>query len=98
MTLEIKRNVNEIMIKVVGRLDTFTSPVLGKTIDRNVPEGKSIVLDLSGLEAISESGVQILLDANKKMQPTGSLRLMGVSEGVMDTLKANGCADILMKS
>lgn len=95
MTLEIKRSAKETTVKVVGRLDSFTSPVLEKTIDKISNDTANIVLDLSGLEQVSETGIRVLLDAHKKMSEIGSLRLTGVCESVMETLRANGCAEVL---
>ena len=94
MTLEIKRSAKETTIKVVGRLDSFTAPVLEKMINKLACDNPRIVLEMSGLEQISDTGVSVLLGAHKKMGEIGSLRLKGVGKSVMDTLRANGCADV----
>ena len=94
MTLEIKRSAKETTVKLVGRLDSFTSPVLEKMIIKLACDTPNIVLEMSGLEQISDTGVSVLLGAHKKMGEIGSLRLTGVCKSVMDTLRVNGCADI----
>ena len=96
MTLEIKRNKNVTAIKVVGRLDSFTAPVLGKMIDQNSRTADKIVLELGGVEAISETGLQALLEARSKMQKSCTLSLVGVSESVMETFRINGCTEVLV--
>ena len=93
MTLEIKKNLNETSIRVVGRLDSFTTPVLEKMISKNSPGAECIVLDLSGVESVSEAGLKILLDVNEKIQPASALKLTGVKEGVMNAFITNGCVD-----
>ena len=93
MTLEIKRNATETTIQVVGRLDIFTAPALGRIIDQNARTSQNIVLELSGLEAITDAGLRALLDANERIPPTSALRLTALRDDVMNTLKANGCAD-----
>ena len=95
MTIEIKRNAEEIVIEIVGRLDTNTAPALGKTISDDVSDSQDLVLDFKGLEYISSAGLRVLLAAQKKMQKSGSLKLINVCEGIMDVFDMTGFADIL---
>ena len=95
MTIEIKKNEQETIIEVVGRLDTITAPVLEQTIGENIATVQSLVLDLKGLEYISSAGLRVLLGAQKKMQKVGSMKLTGVCEDVMEVLEMTGFADIL---
>ena len=96
MTIEIKKNANEIIIEVGGRLDTITAPVLEKTIAENVVDNQSLVLDFKGLEYISSAGLRVLLASQKRMQKKGSMKLVGVCESVMEVLEMTGFADILV--
>ena len=96
MTIEIKKNAKETIIEVVGRLDTITAPVLEKTIAENIAGTEDMILDLKGLEYISSAGLRVLLGAQKKMQKTGSMKLTGVCEAVMEVLEMTGFADILV--
>ena len=95
MTIEIKKNENETIIEVVGRLDTITAPVLEKTIGENICGIQSLVLDFKRLEYISSAGLRVLLGAQKKMQSIGTMKLVGVCEDVMEVLEMTGFADIL---
>ena len=95
MTIEIKKNENETIIEVVGRLDTITATVLEKTIGENICGIQSLVLDFKRLEYISSAGLRVLLGAQKKMQSIGTMKLVGVCEDVMEVLEMTGFADIL---
>ena len=95
MTIEIKRNADETTIEIVGRLDTTTAPVLDKTINEDLGETKSLILDLKGLEYISSAGLRVLLGAQKKMQAVGSMKVINVCEAVMEVFEMTGFADIL---
>ena len=95
MTLKIKKNINETIIEVVGQIDTFTAPVLEKMINQNSNSAKNIILELSGVEGISDVGLKALFSAHEKIQRVGSLKLIGVKENIAATLKANGLTDIL---
>ncbi|MBO5776931.1 MAG: STAS domain-containing protein, partial [Clostridia bacterium] len=61
MTIEIKRNAEETIIEVAGRLDTITAPALDKAINEDIDGTKNLVLDLKDLEYISSAGLRVLL-------------------------------------
>ena len=95
MTIEIKRNAEEIVLEIVGRLDTTTAPALDKTINESIAEVKSLTLDFKGLEYISSAGLRVLLSAQKKMKQIGTMKLINVCESVMEVFEITGFADIL---
>lgn len=96
MTIEIKRNAEETVIKLVGRLDTTTAPALDKTINEDIADTKNLVLDVKGLEYVSSAGLRVLLCAQQKMQQIGSMKLKNVCEAVMETFEMTGFADIFV--
>jgi anti-sigma B factor antagonist len=95
MTIEIKKNPEETIIEIVGRLDTITAPALDKTIHEDIGDTKKLVLDVKGVEYISSSGLRVLLAAQKKMQKIGSMKVTGVCDEVMEVFEMTGFADIL---
>jgi anti-sigma B factor antagonist len=95
MTIEIKKSVDELSLEITGRLDTITAPVLEKTINENLGEIKSLILDLKHLEYISSAGLRVLLSAQKKLQQNGAMKLKNVCEDVMGVFEITGFADIL---
>ena len=96
MTIEIKRNAEETIIELVGRLDTTTAPALDKTINNDIEGTKNLVLDFKSLEYISSAGLRVLLGAQKKMQKIGSRTVRNVCEEVMEVFEMTGFADILV--
>ena len=96
MTIEIKRNADETIIELVGRLDTTTAPALDKTINEDIAGTKNLVLDVKELEYISSAGLRVLLGAQKKMQKIGSMKVTNVREEVMEVFEMTGFADILV--
>ena len=96
MTIEIKKNNQESVIEIVGRLDTITAPALDKTINEDLGDTKNLILDVKGMEYISSAGLRVLLAAQKKMQSIGSMKLTGVCEEVMEVFEMTGFADILV--
>ena len=78
MMIEIKKNMENTVVQLVGRLDTTTAPSLEKTLNEDMSESKNLVLDFKGLEYISSAGLRVLLAAQKKMQQIGSMKVINV--------------------
>ena len=95
MTIEIKRNAEETIIELVGRLDTTTAPALDKAISSDIEGTKKLVIDFKSLEYISSAGLRVLLSVQKKMQKLGSLKLTNVCEDVMEVFEMTGFSEIL---
>ena len=96
MTIEIKKNADEVVIQICGRLDTITAPTLDKTINEEIGDTKNLILDMKSLEYISSAGLRVLLGAQKKMQKIGSMKVTNVCEEVMEVFEMTGFADILV--
>ena len=61
MIIEIKRNYDEIVISVGGRLDTITAPMLEKTINENVNVNDDLIFNFKKLKYISSDGISVLM-------------------------------------
>ena len=95
MMIEIKRNAENTIVELVGRLDTTTAPSLEKTLNEDMGESKNLILDFKELEYISSAGLRVLLSAQKRMQKIGSMKVINVCEEVMEVFEITGFADIL---
>ena len=95
MNIEVKRNTEEIIIEIAGRLDTNTAPTLDKTINDVISDATNLVLDIKLLEYISSAGLRVLLSAQKKMQKNGSMKVRNVCEAIMEVFDMTGFTDIL---
>ena len=95
MMIEIKKNAENTIVEIVGRLDTITAPSLEKTLNGDIGDTKNLILDLKGLEYISSAGLRVLLGAQKKMQKIGSMKVINVCDSVMEVFEITGFADIL---
>ena len=95
MTIEIKKNADELVLEITGRLDTITAPALDKTINENLGEIKCLILDFKNLEYISSAGLRVLLSTQKKLQQKGTMKLKNVREEVMEVFEITGFVDIL---
>jgi len=69
--MQIEKTIEgeKLTLKVVGRLDTVTSPDLDAAV--KLDGVKEVVFDFAGLEYISSAGLRILLSAQKAMMACG---------------------------
>ena len=58
-----------VVVKVTGRVDSSTSPILAEEFGRINNDGHyKIVLDFSGIEFISSAGLRVLIATLKELQ------------------------------
>ena len=95
MNIELKRNEKELVIELVGRLDTTTAPILDKTVSENIDGVEKLVLDFNGVEYISSAGLRVVLNAQKKMRKVGEMKVINVCAEVMEVFEITGFVEIL---
>ena len=95
MTIERTVNGTVVTLKIVGRLDTTTAPVLEAVVNGCKADVKELILDCSALEYVSSAGLRVILKAQKQMNVQGSMKLIGVNETIMEVFDITGFADIL---
>lgn len=95
MNIGIKKNAEETIIEITGRLDTITAPELEKTIESDASDVTKLILDVNGMEYISSAGLRVLLSVQKKMSKRGTMTVKNVCPEVMEVLEITGFTDIL---
>ena len=83
--MEITKNYNEkeLVLSVVGRIDTITSKDLEKEIDAELGNFDSLIMDFTDLEYISSAGLRLLISTQKKLKADD---IPFVIENVNDTV------------
>ncbi|MGN0807835.1 MAG: STAS domain-containing protein [Candidatus Coproplasma sp.] len=94
MTITKNYEGGKLTIELSGRLDTNTSPALEGELS-SLSEVNELTLDFKGIDYISSAGLRVLLQAQKIMNKSGSMRLINVNSGVMEIFEITGFADIL---
>lgn len=92
MNISFNKKDSELTVKIDGRLDTITAPELESFLSQNYDGITSLTFDCEKLVYISSAGLRILLTAHKRMK--GAMKLISVSELVMEVLEMTGFADI----
>lgn len=95
MTLNIEKTNESATIKINGRLDTISAPMLENAVNELPASINDLVLDVRDMEYISSAGLRVLLMAQKKMSKAGTMKLVGVCDAVMEVFEMTGFADIL---
>ena len=97
--MEIKKNKegSSLDIKVSGRLDTTTAPQLDEEINSSIEGVDDLKLDFADLEYISSAGLRVLLATQKIMNKQGSMKVVSVSEPVMEVFEITGFSEILTR-
>ena len=81
-----------------GKLATLTAVKRGQ--DKGVlniggDNALTLCLDFANLEYISSAGLRVLLSAQKNMAKQGSMKLIHVSDVIMEIFEVTGFVDIL---
>lgn len=95
MNINTKKNGNEFIISIEGRLDTITAPELETIVKTSLEGIVSLVLDFSKLEYISSAGLRVVLTAQKIMNKHGKMVIRNVNSNVHEVFDITGFSDIL---
>ena len=95
MTINKQQNGSVLTIAVQGRLDTTTAPDLEKEIKNGLEGVTELIMDFEKLDYISSAGLRVLLSAQKAMSKQGSMKVIHVSDLVMEVFEVTGFTDIL---
>ena len=95
MTINKQQNGSVLTIAVQGRLDTTTAPDLEKEIKTDLDGVTELIMDFEKLDYISSAGLRVLLSAQKTMNKQGSMKVIHVSDLVMEVFEVTGFTDIL---
>jgi anti-sigma B factor antagonist len=81
------------LVKITGRVDSFTAPKLGEALGEMAQTGKyNIILEMSDVEYVSSAGLRVMIDIQKtcKQQNKGEVLLVSVPKRIFETLELAG--------
>jgi anti-sigma B factor antagonist len=70
-SLDVREDGDRLVIRPAGELDLATAPELEGVLLPAVREGRSVVLDLRGLEFLDSSGVRTIVEAHGQATEAG---------------------------
>ncbi len=97
--MEIQTNLSNqnLIISLIGRLDTMTAPQLEKEINGSTLEDiETVTLNMRELEYISSSGLRVILMLYKKLTGIGGkLKIVNVNDMIMELFSMTGMSEYL---
>ena len=90
ITTESERNT--VILSLNGRLDTMNFPAVDKELTAQIEgNNKQLILDCSGMDYISSSGLRVLLKGLKQAEASnGRLTLCGLQPQIIQIFKISG--------
>ena len=89
----VEEKQNDIYVfKLIGRLDSTTSPEFEKKISRAIADGfNQILVDFEKLEYLSSSGLRVLLKVSKLLKKSeGKLVLCSMADYIKEIFEISG--------
>lgn len=95
--IEVENVDGKCVLRLSGRIDAATAPVLEKKIEDYSQEYKfRVALDFTNVDYLSSAGMRLLLAATKKMKSKeGILAIFEVGDEVLEIIKMAGFERIL---
>jgi len=95
LNIEKKLDGSTLTVTLEGRLDTTTAPQLEAELKSALDGADSLIMDFEKLEYISSAGLRVLLSAQKIMSKKGGMKILHVSDVIMEIFEVTGFIDIL---
>lgn len=84
------------LVRLSGRLDAATGPLVQEHLETIVERGAGIVvIDFNEVDFIASAGLRVLITTAKRLRPKGSLRLFGLNPAVRNVFEVSGVLVIL---
>ena len=95
--MEIIKTLNndELVLKVVGELNTTTYQQLEEEVSKSLGGIKTLIFDFAQLEYISSAGLRVLLISKKTMDKQGKMIVRNANKSVMEIFEITGFANVL---
>ncbi len=82
-------------LKLEGRLDAVTAPLLEAELNRSLTGVTDLTFDFDKLEYLTSAGFRVLIIAYKKMLGQGSLKVINANELVREAFEVTHVSDII---
>ena len=97
MNLTTEKNGEELIVHLLGELNTVTAPELKELLDENLSGVKNLKLDFAECDYVSSAGIRVLLATYKQLKEDGgTMKLTNVGEFFNKVLK-DTCLDAVFE-
>lgn len=95
MTINKKQEGTSLTVAPVGKLDTYSSREFGELLETSLNGIEHLILDFEQVDYITSAGLRVLLIAQKIMDKQGDMKLIHVSEAVLEVFEPTGFMAVL---
>lgn len=95
MTVTTNTDGGKLTITLEGKLGTTSAGELEKAVNDNIDGKTELVFDFEKLEYMASAGLRVILSAAKVMKNQGSMKIINVTDAVMEVLSFTGMADVM---
>ena len=95
MTVTTKLEGTRLTVSAEGKMGTTSTPEFEKAVRDNIDGITELVFDLEKLDYMASAGLRILLSAAKVMKKQGSMKIIHVTESMMEVFTFTGMADVM---
>ena len=95
MTVTTNLEGTRLTVAVEGKLGTTSAPELEKALKNNISGVTELIFDLEKVEYLASAGLRVLLSSAKVMKKQGSMKIIHVTEPVMEVFTFTGLADTM---
>lgn len=96
LNITVEKNDSAAVFSLKGRIDTMTAPDFEKSVMQTIDTSNEFVFDFSEVQYISSAGLRVLLKTQKLLNASsGTMKLIGVGEPVMEVFEITGFTDFL---
>ena len=90
----IEKEGGDVTVYAEGRIDTNDAPAFGAAMEEALKDATKLIIDCSGLDYISSSGLRVIMLAVKTMDRQGKMKMINVGEAVYEILETTGFSGI----
>ena len=96
MDITKEQDGSKLALKLSGKLDTLTSPMLEKVIKDELDGIKDLIIDLGKINYVSSAGLRVCLAAQKHMNAVqGTMVIKDAAPEVYEVFELTGFTDII---
>ena len=88
-------NKDELVLKVIGEVNSTNYQELEDEVNKSVSGIKSLIFDFEKLEYLSSAGLRVLLVSKKLMDRKGKMVIKNANPTVMEIFEITGFSNVL---
>ena len=95
MTVTTNLEGTVLTVTVEGKLGTTSAPELEKAVKNNINGITELIFDFEKADYLASAGLRVLLSSAKVMKHQGTMKIINVTEPVMEVFTFTGLSDVM---